>query len=828
MGAKFPLLSKIVSSDLYRTLVAVCLILAMIWSLNDPRRGGWLVMAALTTWAAVRLLRREKLRGHPLLLLGLVYGAYLMIPKTNETSIPMHYFATAAFWMVLVYAWIIFDTCDGYVKKTDWENALILVAVIAVGQTLYEAASWYRDYLHWQKTLAFAAPGIAYRASGSFTAHPNNLAALLNAIWPLVLLRLLHARRLYLRFFWGFILGLFLLAMLLANSRGGILGTAAIIGFLLVIAFVSRYPGLIARPANIWGSIPRRDKFLGGALLLAGLVLVGAIFWRAAFTGTQSSILLSRNFIWVYSWQAFTHSPWIGNGAGSFVLQYAQAAKLPPGFVAPHAHNLELQALVISGVVGLFFLLAALVVLIYTFIATLRKLAGQDRMHFVLLGAFLVGVLAHNQFDYVLEGSPTNLITYLVLLAVWLSFSRPDQKSWPWRVWLPVTVLAAISLILPVMQLARLFDGQERYEASMALSRQAEWDQAYPIVCDLADAHTRNQFYTFQCSLLKSMAGYTHEDMGMLAEALQEAGAAIAANPWWPVNRANYAGLLWNAGQYAEALQEMRTAAEGVNRNATISLNFALMADQLDEFETATAAYRLAMLNDPYQVGEPRYAATPAGSTAQAQITRLVLEANTWDDFRAAAPEAPFTTQREWTLWRGTTASQLGNFELAREILFGQLSENPDGLSENSHYAYFLSKSGAKEEAQKYAEILYFAAERQLISVGITNTGWFPFYVAGHVFRQNGRLTEAKEALTATFQIINQVSSSSGYDLNVYRNFAPVWDINPTLDWGLLTKDKAADFHWLSDELSRSGETELADQVQRWLELQERPKLEIR
>ena len=825
MSAKFPLLTKIIFSDLYRTLVAFCLVLAMIWSLNEPRQGGWLALIVLVGWVSVRLIRKIEIQGHPLLLLGLVYGLYIMIPKTTETTIPMYYIATIIFWMVLVYTWVIYDNTGSYLQRVDWENALIIIGVIVMGHTIFEALRWYREYLTWQNTLPYVTPNFVYRASGSFTHHPNNLAALLNAIWPLSFLKLLQARQFYRKLFHSVFLVFSVVVLIMTNSRGGLLATFAIAAYLVAYSLISKYPEIVKRPVEIWRSIRTKDKVGFGIIVLLSLTPVGLVFWRAAFTGTQASIFSSRNIIWKNSLDVIVQSPWVGNGAGSFVKQYAQAARLPPGFVAPHAHNLELQILAISGILGLIFLFVALMLILWRFTRSVRRTPKSDLTHLVILSTLIIGIIVHNQFDYSLEGSTWNMVTYAIIIALFINFDRPSQSIGSRHRWIPAVLLIGFALLLPVMKLSSQFREQDQYQQSVELIKAGQWEAAYPIVCNTAALNPNNQFYRFQCSLLLSLSGYSEENSALLAEALVVQGEALLINPWWPVNRANYAGLLWSSGKIDEAFDEMHAAAQGVTLNAPIFLNDGLMADKLGKTSEAETAYILAMLCNPLLIMENQHFPSSTGQFAQSKVQDLVYTLNTWNAFQTEVTDMPFTSERQWTLWRGMAAAQFGDFPVAQEILLNGLNKYPDGIGENAYYAYILSKFGISEEAQKFAEIALFAAERRQITDGESNGLWFSYYIAGHVLLKTGRLVKARDPLFAAFKMLNLPFDPGRYETFVYNNNAPIWDLNPVLDWGILSPELESDFRWLAATLENDGDHDQAQQIIRWLDIQNKPKL---
>ncbi|MGA2568886.1 MAG: O-antigen ligase family protein [Terracidiphilus sp.] len=182
---------------------------------------------------------------------------------------------------------------------------------------------------------AIAAGQVRFAAYGQ---DPNEVARFLDLGFPLAALlvnceRRWPARLLGLGFF-----PLALVAVLLTASREGFV--AALIAWAGSFLILTRGRALRAVAGAL--TLP---------LILAGLwfVVPSQTLARLATIPEQlqSGDLNQRLNIWSAGWRAFTHSPWIGAGAGSFV----SAARLAP---IDTAHNTPLSIAVGGGLCALF------------------------------------------------------------------------------------------------------------------------------------------------------------------------------------------------------------------------------------------------------------------------------------------------------------------------------------------------------------------------------------------------------------------------------------------------------------------------------------------
>ena len=241
---------------------------------------------------------------------------------------------------------------------------------------------------------------IRFAASGQ---DPNDVARFLVLAFPVA--TLLYDGE---RHWWGKAIALGylpvgLMAVILTASRGGALAaTVALIGcgILLARRHVGRVvAGIFAMPlvaAGFWFTVPRET------------------FQRLATIPEQigSGDLNQRWNIWTAGWNAFTHAPLLGNGAGSFV---AAAGTAP----MDTAHNSALAILVEGGLCT--FAVATAVVVVAVF--AVARTRGTLRVSLTIsLLTWLVTAMAST----VHESRTTWLLLAMIALAGRLAQESPE------------------------------------------------------------------------------------------------------------------------------------------------------------------------------------------------------------------------------------------------------------------------------------------------------------------------------------------------------------------------------------------------------------------
>jgi O-antigen ligase len=236
----------------------------------------------------------------------------------------------------------------------------------------------------------------------------------------------------YKRPIYAFVAMMMGVALILTNSRGGIISLAAEILFLVVVAG----PGLRS------GERPARAQRIRSALLRAcfafGLIVVliggtivvggGDVFTRLLGTANADDPTTGRAHFWSTTVEVIKAYPVAGSGLGSFSVIYTRYDSRNGYYRLEQAHNDYLQILADAGIVGGILGLAFLVILFGRGFA--RRETDDKFRRGVATGALAgcFAVLIHSFFDFTLH-TTANALLFLVLAALATQDGRVDQGS---------------------------------------------------------------------------------------------------------------------------------------------------------------------------------------------------------------------------------------------------------------------------------------------------------------------------------------------------------------------------------------------------------------
>ena len=273
---------------------------------------------------------------------------------------------------------------------------------------MYEVFNWYRSWLAiggWQQPI----PPATMRAHATL-GHPNIAAAYLNLILPLGLAYIFRRRKLL----WPLLIwaGLVLTLVYFTSSRGGWLGTMAASGSLALLLGLEQR----AQVLRAWGWLRARVWALAGLILagVAGAGLVGVLLLRQSQHPTHAQGD-QRGYIWVVALDMFKAHPLLGNGPGTYGLEFLRRYSIPPGLLLAHAHNFALNTLGEMGVIGALALAALAAAIVISLWRAWRGAAPGTRALKAGLIASLVGLAVHSQFDTPETVQVIDLLTAVIL-----------------------------------------------------------------------------------------------------------------------------------------------------------------------------------------------------------------------------------------------------------------------------------------------------------------------------------------------------------------------------------------------------------------------------
>lgn len=235
------------------------------------------------------------------------------------------------------------------------------------------------------------------------------------------------------RFVYLFAAGIMAVALVITNSRGGIISLVAEIFFLAAVTAFRRrrHRTHEVKSGRVAGAAARA----GLALVLivgifASVVLFGGEAALNRFVGTVNSEdpTTGRAHFWNVTVDIIKAHPVIGTGLGAFGVVYTRYDSRNGLYRLEQAHNDYLQVLSDGGLVGAVLGLAFIVMLFRMGFA--RRESKDEFRRGVAIGALAgcFAVLVHSFFDFTLH-TTSNALLFLVLAALATMNGRVEENS---------------------------------------------------------------------------------------------------------------------------------------------------------------------------------------------------------------------------------------------------------------------------------------------------------------------------------------------------------------------------------------------------------------
>jgi O-antigen ligase len=225
----------------------------------------------------------------------------------------------------------------------------------------------------------------------------------------------------YKRPIYAFVAMMMGVALIMTNSRGGIISLGAEILFLVVVAG----PGLRRGERRPRGQRIRSALLRAGlafgliAVLIGGTIAVGGsdVFTRLLGTPNADDPTTGRAHFWSVTLDVIKAYPVVGSGLGSFSVIYTRYDSRNGFYRLEQAHNDYLQVLADGGIVGGILGLAFLIILFGKGFA--RRETDDKFRRGVATGALAgcFAVLIHSFFDFTLH-TTSNALLFLILAAL--------------------------------------------------------------------------------------------------------------------------------------------------------------------------------------------------------------------------------------------------------------------------------------------------------------------------------------------------------------------------------------------------------------------------
>lgn len=667
-----------------------------------------------------------------------------------------------------------------FVAPHRWENALILsIGLVAVVEML-PILAWYLRWMRINGSL-FPLPPLAYRLPGVLLVHANIVAGVVNIAFGIALVRFLRQSAWKTRSIWAIFLLFLMTVMYFSSSRGGMLGMFTEIAVIPSLFFGEHFSRILrrAKHAQWWQRYWRQLAI--GTVIFGGILLL--VVQRITLTPGKGAISSARTGIWRLSWQVFQTSPVWGVGTGGFDPLYVRFGQIPPGYVAPHAHNLGIQILATTGIIGALITLVGIGIGVWT----LWQVVNTDVPRFAAYLGIFAAMGIHHLVDYLLW-QPVYAADFLLVAA--LAFAATPQRT---RVKIPVHIagfmlLAGTALFLWGTMVS--LRGYPRYLAGINAAKQGDIQTAQTEICAAADAFPTRTLYQFECGL----AAAAIETPEMTAAAIRHLQTGWQQDPFWTVHVANIAVLQWQQKDYSAAQQTFATAVGASPKNYLYYLNMGRMAEIRGE-ANAMEHYQKALRYRP-----------ELADTFFMQQTSVRTEAirRQW----VARAKSRGSTTLKYAGWDALAA---GEPAIAQIIFREQIRRAPNAANAYCGLAQIAAAAEQWSAADDYLKIARFIAPDAPIVAHTTAI----------LNRARGNDVRAAATLYAFFRTTlntppNRVFSNAYY-FAVYHRLTLPYDFVPQTRIPVLTVDMTADLRWLINFYRQNGNTEKATEIERWL-----------
>jgi O-antigen ligase len=694
-------------------------------------------------------------------------------------------------WILLQLAMIfifllVADTSREWKGVQRWEKVMIWAAIFFAGLAVMEMLSWYSSW--WRITGNwFSMPPIAVRSNGIFFFHPNMFAAYLNLVIPLVLVRVIQADKWPRRILWLEGLLLLLVAEFFTASRGGWLGLAVAGAVTLGLYFL---PGLKRPSLRIQLTGRARVGWVIAVLAIVLLIPVAINQVRS----TPHGPLDYRVSIWQYGLDQVQDAPITGQGLGALPFLYT---KRPEGYGVDevfHAHNLVLQVAGDTGLVGLFLLLAAIVIFGRGFRSAWRNTepGKLERGALAAYGGIFVGLLAHGLVDIPVRSMANGLALAILLGLVYHRAAASEFLAIPRKT--AVIILAGILVIYALVTLVYRQGDIAAMKGTQAAVR-GDWPLAAESLCRGAQSSPGATYLQFQCALADAQLAHLEGDSGALSAALEIQRRAWEVDPFWYIHQANLASYEWESGDRSAAIENMARAAETAPKNWLLWLNLAWMEDQAGLFSDARRDYQRAICLNP-------------GLAESVLMGQTSFRVSVTTDGCPANTVAPPITLFSAALARGTEAMRNGDFSKAELGIEEALAIQPTNSLPYAYLALVRQASGQQELAERDLQLSFF------LSRGSVDT----LLLAAEFARRQGNTPREMELLQQAYQALANPDFSWWYYQPAYsRKSLPV-NLSPYLITAPITNDQREQLLRWVDALDKQGDSDTAGQVRRWID----------
>lgn len=404
--------------------------------------------------------------------------------------------------------------------------------------------------------VASAMLALEYRRAFSTMLSPNVLACFIAMVFPAGLHLYGSSRTAQGRAIAMSSVGLMAAAAVLTKSFGGLIALAA--GTAVYMAARLAVPGAGRRkPGMAW---------VAAALIVCVAAGYFIVYSRTGgFFGVERSYTERMNYF-RGSLDTFATSPLAGKGAGSFSVTYLRTIR-PGGGETRYAHNLVLQTLAETGLLGLAAVAALFIVFFYRCFRGVKR-GEADASLYAALAAGGGAFVAHNMVDYTWYVQETAAVWWLFF---GMAAGAVQEKGAGTRTGAAVKLVATACVLAVCVMMGRAWLAADCRDEAVSILREHGINnttaaRSGPVPGDalsLAGKAAALKPYddTYRAFLANLYEGAAYKVGPMSARlAVKQYEEAIRLNPLYPYHYRDLGMLYMKLGRKEEARAEFRAA----------------------------------------------------------------------------------------------------------------------------------------------------------------------------------------------------------------------------------------------------------------------------
>ena len=545
-------------------------------------------------------------------------------------------------------------------------KAFLVVSCFVIFFGLLEITGWLRSWWELSGAESIVPPTtIRIRA---FLGHPNFAAAFLNLVLPLGIVQFYKTKPKLWRILLSVWILLVILLLYFTSSRGGWIGTVAVLTCLAFLLYLDSDSSLGETLRKYFWSVV-------GVVLLSALILIPSDGGgsRQIQHPTHGTGFGSRSAIWGVALDSFKQDPLSGIGPYLYGSEFIKAGSVPPGMLLAHAHNVVFNIAAEAGIIGvLAFGILVISILREAWFRWQSQRRGE-RTWLAALLASLSGMALHSMFDT--PGTLPAISMIAVVLVAWIPRAHQQTNTSRGR-WLGNALIGAGWVII----LAMMWFGLSAYKPlldGLRAGSNEDWTTAATLADEAANRDPSLAYYWFQVGFAKGKMALDDfgevEDPESLQAAIEAYETGLSMDAGYAVNWANLARLNWARGDTSTAIGYLSHATDVAPNQPNFQLTLGFMYEYVGSLDASETAYRKALQLDASIADTSFFLET---SFRQALLDEFLSQE------RARKISNPSQTQAAW--W----AIENAEYDRAIELFEGMDQLNDPGVNLGRGLAY--------------------------------------------------------------------------------------------------------------------------------------------